>query len=62
MEKKQTAVAESKPFQTIKEAVRTTGLSEHFLRTAIKEGKIPVVQSGRKFFVNVPKMLEQLNG
>lgn len=62
MEKKQTAVAQSKPFQTIKEAVMSTGLSEHFLRTGIKEGKIPVVRSGKKCFVNVPKMMEQLNG
>lgn len=61
MEKRQTAVSESKPFQTVKETVRTTGLSEHFLRTGIKEGKVPVVQSGKKFFVNVPKLLERLN-
>lgn len=61
MEKQKHAIAQDKPFQTIKETVRSTGLSEHFLRTGIKEGRIPVVRSGKKCFVNIQKMLEQLN-
>ncbi len=61
MEKRQTTVSEIKPFQTVKEAVRTTGLSEHFIRSGIKEGTVPFVQSGKKFFVNIPKLLERLN-
>ena len=48
-------------FQSIKSTVRTTGLSEFFLRRLLKEGKLPGVYSGKKFLVNVPSLLELLN-
>lgn len=48
-------------FQTIQDAVRTTGLSSYFLRQGCKNGSIPYIKSGNKFMINVPLLLEQLN-
>ena len=50
------------PFQKIPDACRTTGLSKYFLRKGCKDGTIPHVKSGTVYFVNVPKLLEQLGG
>ena len=49
------------PFQTIKQAVRSTGLSEHYLRDGIKRGEIPHLRSGTKYLVNVPALLSRLD-
>lgn len=51
----------SAPFQKIPEACRTTGLSQHFLRTGCRNGSIPHIMSGNTYFVNVPALLEQLD-
>lgn len=48
------------PFQKIKQAVRSTGLSEYFLRRGCRDGSIPCVKSGGTFYVNVPALLEKL--
>lgn len=47
-------------FQSIRETKRTTGLPECYLRKLVKEGKAPGVYSGKKFLVNVPALLAQL--
>lgn len=49
------------PFMKIPDACRVTGLSQYFLRKGCKEGTIPHIMSGRVYFINVPKLLEQLN-
>ncbi len=49
------------PFQTIREAVNSTGLSERYLRKLHAEGKLPHVMSGSRVIVNVPKLLEVMN-
>ena len=48
------------PFQTIKEACGTTGLSQFYLRAGCKDGSVPCVKSGNKYYVNVPALLKQL--
>jgi len=49
------------PFQRIKDASRTTGLSTYFLRKGCKDGSIPNIRSGGTYYINVPVLLEQLN-
>ena len=49
------------PYMKIPEACRATGLSQYFLRKGCKDGTIPHVKSGKVYFINVPKLLEQLN-
>ena len=49
-----------KPFQKIREAVETTGLSAYFLRNGCKSGTVPCVKSGTTYFVNVPALLKML--
>lgn len=48
------------PFMKIPDACRITGLSQYYLRQGCKNGTIPHVMSGRVYFINVPKLLEQL--
>ena len=48
-------------FQPIKQAVKTTGLSEWFLRQALKNGTLPHVRTGSKVLVNVPRLLAELD-
>lgn len=52
------------PFQKIKDACRTTGLSAYYLRRGIRDNSIPHVTVGIppncKYYVNVPALLEQL--
>lgn len=49
------------PFQSIKQAVRTTGCSEHFLRDGVKAGRIPHIRNGAKYLINCPALLAQLD-
>lgn len=49
-----------KPFQSINEAVRTTGLSSFYLRQGCRDGTVPHVKSGTKYLINVPLLLRQL--
>ena len=48
------------PFMSIREAARSTGLSESFLRGMQKRGALPGVYAGRKYCVNVPALLAQM--
>ena len=48
-------------FQPIKAAVKTTGLSEWYMRQALKNGTLPHIRTGNKVLVNVPKLLAELD-
>ncbi|MCF0137967.1 MAG: hypothetical protein HUJ66_06365 [Oscillospiraceae bacterium] len=48
------------PFQKIKDACRTTGLSMHYLRSGCKDGTVPHILSGSTYYINVPALLRQL--
>lgn len=47
-------------FQSIKDTVKVTGLSEFYLRKLLKAGRLPHIKSGTKVFVNVPTLIHQL--
>lgn len=49
------------PYQKIKDACTTTGLSQYYLRRGCKAGIVPCIKSGTVYFVNVPALLEKLN-
>ena len=49
-----------KALQKIKEACKTTGLSQYYLRNGCKAGTIPHVKSGTVYYINVPVLLRQL--
>lgn len=48
------------PYQKIKEACKTTGLSQYFLRQGCKAGTIPHIKSGPTYYINVPALLKKL--
>lgn len=50
----------STPFQKIKEASRTTGLSQYYLRQGCRDGTVPFARCGSVYMVNVPALLRQL--
>ncbi len=52
---------QGKPFLTMKETVKQTGLSLYYLRNGIKAGTVPHIQSGNRFLVNVPLLIDRLN-
>jgi hypothetical protein len=47
-------------YQSIKDTVKTSGLSEFYLRKLLKANKLPHIRSGNKVFVNVPALIAQL--
>lgn len=49
-------------YQSIKDTVKTTGLSEYFLRRFIAENQSLSVKSGTKIYINVPGLIERLGG
>ena len=49
-------------YQSIKDTVKTVGVSEFFLRKQLKAKKLPHIKSGNKVFVNVPALIAQLEG
>lgn len=50
------------PFQKIAEACKTTGLSQYYLRRGCKSGTIPHIKSGGVYYINVPVLMEKLDG
>ena len=48
------------PLQKIKDACKTTGLSQYYLRKGCKDGSVPCVMSGNTYYVNVPALLKRL--
>ena len=51
---------ESLVYMSIRQTAKQTGLSESFLRTAVKNKQVPGFYSGKKFLVNVPRLLAVL--
>ena len=49
------------PFLKIQDAVRVTGLSAYFLRQGCRDGSVPCVRSGRRYFINIPALMRKLN-
>lgn len=47
-------------YQSIRETVKTTGLSEFMLRKMYKAGTLPHIMSGNKVLINVPVLLHSL--
>lgn len=50
----------STPYLKIKDAVAVTGLSAYFLRNGCKDGTVPHIRSGSTIYINVPRLLRQL--
>lgn len=48
------------PFQKIREACATTGLSQFYLRNGCKNGSIPHIKSGGTYYINIPALLKKL--
>lgn len=48
-------------FVGVKECCEITGLSEYFMRNAIREGLIPVLKSGRRYLVDMNKLAEKMD-
>ena len=48
------------PYQKIRDASKSTGLSQYFLRSGCKAGTIPHITSGGVYYVDVPTLLEKL--
>ena len=47
---------------TLKEAAGLTGLSYGFLRQKALSGEIVAVRAGRKFLINIDRLVDYLNG
>ena len=51
------------PFQTIDATARITGLSPGYIRSGVKEGRVPYIRGGSgnsAYMVNVPLFMKQL--
>ena len=49
----------SRPFMSIRQAARSTGISEYHLRQMHRDGNLPGFHSGTKYNVDVPRLLDQ---
>lgn len=47
-------------FLTIREVAATGLVSEHYIRTLVRNGKCPGIRSGNRFLVNVEQLREKL--
>ena len=47
-------------YLSIKDTARYTGLSEYYLRTRLREGKIHHITSGTKALIHLPLLLAEL--
>ena len=45
-------------FMSIRQVAKETGLSEFFLRSLVRTGKVPVIKSGNKYMINMDKFNE----
>lgn len=48
------------PLRKIPAAAEITGLSKYWLREQARAGKIPCIRAGNIYYINIPKLLEQL--
>lgn len=51
----------TKPFVTIREAVKITGLSENYLRNLNRDHKLPCIMSGNRTLVDIPAFLDMMH-
>lgn len=51
---------EFKPFLSIAETARLTGLSQTYLRKGVRAGKIQHIMAGTKYLVNIPSLFSSL--
>lgn len=51
---------ELRPFLSIAETARITGLSQTYLRKGIRTGEIQHIMSGTKYLVNLPALFSSL--
>jgi hypothetical protein len=49
-----------KNFVSIRDAAKLSGLSVHFWRKAIAEGRVYFIRSGTKFYVDFDRSIERL--
>lgn len=49
------------PYCSLKEAATRSGLSEYIWRQYVRQGKIPYINSGVKYYVNYPASLDIIN-
>ncbi len=61
MSRKKKEYDAASPFQTISNAVRSTGLSAFYLRTGCKNGKVPHIMSGSTYLIDIPALLQRLH-
>jgi excisionase family DNA binding protein len=50
-----------KPFATVKEAAKITGISEHQIRLWLKAKQISYISCGNKYMINVSGLLRFLD-
>lgn len=48
-------------FMNLADACKATGVSTYYLRRGCINGSVPHIKSGKKFYVNVPALLEKLD-
>jgi excisionase family DNA binding protein len=48
-------------FVGVKECCEITGLSEYFIRNAIRDGLIPVLRTGKKYLIDMDKLTEKMD-
>ena len=58
---KRTKTNPDAPWQLIPAACRITGLSQSYLRAGVKANTIPHIVSGSAYYINIPRLLEQLD-
>lgn len=51
---------ELRPFCSIDEAARITGLSRFYIRHGVRAGEIQHIMSGTKYLVNLPALFSRL--
>lgn len=50
-----------KPYMKIKEACEFTGMSQFYLRQAVRNREIDYITSGRTYYINMVALLEKLD-
>lgn len=50
----------TKPYLTVKELSKESGLSEYYIRKLIASNSIPYLEAGRKFLINYELFMEFL--
>lgn len=51
----------AKPFQTIADASRTTGISQFALRRGCKDGTLPHIRTGKTYLLNMRLLMQRLD-